>query len=471
MNEEFDERLKNRITDIFDNYEDDSAHEGWLLLRQKYPEEKKRRGAIWLWWGSAAAVLLVFLSIGVWIYNKAAVNDFVRVKQPIKNTVSDSIQTKQTTEDHDLVAGHNIKTNTPATSALSLTKTASTNQSTQKGTSNALIASNHKYIAKTALDKRGIKTKNTNSPDLQNAIDEKNNVINQTVAVTTVPLKQPESKTIDTAILANNTTTVQPKLTTAEPVKSTVKELKTSNFAALKPNDVKPNKPVDNKVKFGVYAATYINYSQGSDNQFNVGAGLSSEIKLAGNFKLSTGILIGQNSFNYKTAIPQTANNYIAASIAKSNLGMDASPATATSTGYLLAAAPANPVIRHYQANLLALDIPVNIKYQFAKSDTYISAGVSSGTYLTETYNFAYSYNSGYLASNDQQNTQTKNSFNTFDFAKTLNISFGTGYSLGKTKLIIEPFLKYPLAGLGSQNIKFGAGGLNLKLNFSPAKK
>jgi hypothetical protein len=46
------------------------------------------------------------------------------------------------------------------------------------------------------------------------------------------------------------------------------------------------------------------------------------------------------------------------------------------------------------------------------------------------------------------------------------------GYPLGKSnRLIIEPFLKYPLAGLGAQQIHFGAGGLNLKINFKASKK
>jgi hypothetical protein len=53
-----------------------------------------------------------------------------------------------------------------------------------------------------------------------------------------------------------------------------------------------------------------------------------------------------------------------------------------------------------------------------------------------------------------------------------LNVSFGMGYPLGKSnRLIIEPFLKYPLDGLGAQQIRFGAGGLNLKINFKGTKK
>jgi len=42
---------------------------------------------------------------------------------------------------------------------------------------------------------------------------------------------------------------------------------------------------------------------------------------------------------------------------------------------------------------------------------------------------------------------------------------------LGKNHLVIEPFLKYPLNGLGDQHILFGSGGINLKFNFDAGKQ
>ena len=49
MDDQLDNDLKNRIRDVFDNYEDEHADEGWLLLREKYPEKAKRRAVAWLW--------------------------------------------------------------------------------------------------------------------------------------------------------------------------------------------------------------------------------------------------------------------------------------------------------------------------------------------------------------------------------------------------------------------------------------
>ena len=132
--------------------------------------------------------------------------------------------------------------------------------------------------------------------------------------------------------------------------------------------------------------------------------------------------------------------------------------------------------ITSYSADLLAIDIPVNLKYQFVpESDKfYVSAGLSSGTYLNETYAFQYkNFNPTSGAFSAQAKEQEiKKQLNDFDLARTLNLSFGLSTGFGKTQTIsIEPFLKYPLGGLGSENLKFGSTGINLKLHFKPAKK
>jgi hypothetical protein len=70
MDDQLDNDLRDRIREVFDDFEHPSADEGWLLLREKFPEKQsKRRAFAWIWWGSAAAVLFIFLGIGLWIKN------------------------------------------------------------------------------------------------------------------------------------------------------------------------------------------------------------------------------------------------------------------------------------------------------------------------------------------------------------------------------------------------------------------
>ncbi|MEO6522357.1 MAG: hypothetical protein ABIN91_11805 [Mucilaginibacter sp.] len=484
MNEEFDDRLKNRIADVFDNYEDESATEGWALLREKYPEKEKRR-VLWLWWASAAALLLVVLSVGIALFNRARVNDIVRarhpVSQPVKSITTDTNAPKQTTCKDNLVADNTSKTNNQVKPSKD-----DNHAKAPKTIDPAIIANQHthlkridtisnKYIAKAAINKHVTKIKGADITAHQNDSDPVNGKSVQTITV--VPNKEQAKQTgpkgIDSAVLANNTTNT--KTTQPEFVKPPVQDIKKPIFALLKPNDTKPYKPVDKKVKFGIYAATYFNYAKGSDNQFNVGAGFASEIKLVGNLKLLTGAVIGQNSLKYTSEVPQKATSYLAASIVNSSSSANSYAATAPS-GTIVSSTntSSDPILRNYQASLIGLDIPINLKYQLSKSDTYIAAGFSSGTYIVETYQFAYNYpaSTGLSANNTERNTQTRTFLNTFDFARTLNFAFGMGYPIGKTnRLIIEPFVKYPLNGLGSQDLKFGAGGINLKFNFTPAKK
>src|ERR1700761_9126326 len=59
MDEQFYNKLKNRIGKVFENFEHPSADKGWRLLQEKLPELRKNRGINWLWAGFAAAVILL----------------------------------------------------------------------------------------------------------------------------------------------------------------------------------------------------------------------------------------------------------------------------------------------------------------------------------------------------------------------------------------------------------------------------
>src|SRR5437868_269429 len=80
MDDQLDNDLRDRIREVFDNYEDTTADEGWLLLRERFPVQEKQRRPVYLWWASAAAVLLLFLSIGLWMAsNKNSTNDHAQI--------------------------------------------------------------------------------------------------------------------------------------------------------------------------------------------------------------------------------------------------------------------------------------------------------------------------------------------------------------------------------------------------------
>jgi len=511
MDEQLDNDLNNRIREVFDNFEDPSypsADEGWLLLRNKFPEMEKKRPVARLWWASAAAAVLLFVGAGLWLLNKPQQSQ-TTASAPIKKaqeqaTVADSsslLATKQNSviknSSDALITDSSTNNSLPASKI-------QTGKLAAKPVIPAIANGNNPAYANTI-------TKPVQQPLTKAAPDTNNSKPNpaQYAANSTTPVAAGSKASIGMPVIpAKSTNGVQqpapvvnaPQYAVVSPVTNASKSVvastsannntapvssitqqakgptqpKANSMEALFASESKTPKPDekytdDKKVRFGVYAATFFNYSKGSSNQVNAGVGFSSDIKLSKNIKLSTGLALAQNTLSYNSNTAPL--NYASAAAKPQAL------AGSYDKENLFSANAAFPVLKNYNANLVGLDIPLNLKYEFnpQKNDTYISAGLSSGTFINEAYTSVYGYTPSSIAAGASQQTTdetTRKNFNGFYFAKTLNVSFGVGYPIGKNnRIIIEPFLKYPLDGLGSQQLRFGAGGLNLKLNFTSPKK
>jgi len=452
--DELDDQIKNRIKEVFDNFEDTSADEGWLLLREKFPEESsKRRPFAWMWWGAAAAILLVFLSIGLWMKNTPDKNDHVAKVSGHPKQETLAIKKHQTDSVKNGISPVEKSIDKP--------------QPAQNQQANTIQPTN--IPGNSISPNYGTQTSKLPLYDssLRVAVAIKKVADSSKTAVNNIkPMVKKPSDSIKTAIgkapqpqlaVSNQPKTQVPAslvLTGKKPVKSITDMFANDKGTKAPANeDDQPSK----RVHFGVYAGTYFNYSKGSDNQVNMGAGITSDIKINKNLKLVTGVSIGQNSLSYASVPTEAAS-------ARSSLFV---PAAAMQN--MAFTALSTPTVKTYNASLVGLDIPINLKYEFnpQKTDAYVSMGLSSGTFIDESYTYKYNYPS--LVSSALQQTKdetTGKNFNSFYFAKTLNVAFGVGYPFGKNRLVIEPFLKYPLDGVGSQNLRFGAGGVNLKFNF-----
>ncbi len=491
MDERWDNDLKKRIKEVFDNYDDTSADEGWRLLREKFPEKQKRRIAVWIWLGSAAALLALLLGI-LWIRtaNTSApqlAGNKVHIKLDSgKGTMQATVRNNMA---NDSTTGKNSEHHNSKNVPMSIIAKTSAQTTNSAGTANP-----HKQESTALKPKTGSKIQV--KPAI---VKEENNLVanqaqnnkNQNIAANVPGTKNISPISANGNVIADNGQTKnnsnRSAQTKASPI-DTGSNLK--NFAAIatptvnlkqaqakKMDDMfikdrlvsnqKADKkiPSDNKlISLGVYAATYFNYAKGSNNQFNVGAGLTFDIRVSNNIRISTGVSVGQNSLSFNSQAPAVQS--------PSNGALLAAASIAPISRYLYTAS--TPQFKSYDANLIGLDVPLNIKYIFdpGKRNTYFLAGVSSGTFINETYTYSYNNPSLYSANVSQvQNQSTANNFNGFYFARTLNLAFGTGYMLGRNRLVIEPFLKYPLQGLGTQQLKFGAGGINLKFDFETHKK
>ena len=121
--------------------------------------------------------------------------------------------------------------------------------------------------------------------------------------------------------------------------------------------------------------------------------------------------------------------------------------------------------IKKIDASCLVYDIPITVRYNFVQKHDLIfygTAGLSSFIMKKEDYNYQYTYNNYYYVK-DKTYTGNKNLFS------ILNISAGIEKKLGsQISFLVEPYLSFPLAGVGEGSVKIYSAGLQIGLKYSP---
>lgn len=213
------------------------------------------------------------------------------------------------------------------------------------------------------------------------------------------------------------------------------------------------SKQLDKKpLRFGVNISPGFNStSTNSGSSLNYSGGVTMDISIAKNLQISTGVQIEHN-----------------------NVGVESQVRT-------MGVEPG-----HIDAVLTNLDIPLNITWHFfsdKNTSYYISGGFSSLAYLNEKYtttSYSHQIKAHTVAqSGDEQlttyrienvesvKTTTISSPNALDVAGRVNLIFGYEQKLSpKLNLHIEPFIKIPLTGLASENMRFTTGGVTFKVSF-----
>lgn len=455
MKEMTDRELTDKISQVFDNFEDPTAGYGWQELRKKHPGSEKK--PVLLWWAAAAAVFVVLC--GLWFI----VPDTNDNDQAIAEKKS---QTK--TNNGHISANNdesaNSKGNKTDNSVSRTAKNSATAGHVSQSKPSSISAGGIKvieYSRKIAAHRPILPAEPLSKPEAfdiaitgeQIILTAQNNrVLNGGPAIpgSSKPVQNHETSrdsTIDAVagmpVLANQNHSVDNHVHTVKEVPYNSRKSNTKNHT------------------FSVFAGSYFNYSLGSETKLNFGAGFTSDIRITSNVSLSTGMALAKNTLTYNDGVPSART---------AKRAYDAIPSfglTNNLVGNNLT------TVTKYHASLLSLDIPVNVKYLIIPQGNklYLLAGLSSGTYLSERYSSDYRNYSPAGTFIKSQGVEVKSQFQSFDLARTLNISFGYSANLGKShNITVEPFLKYPLGGLGSENLKFGSTGVNLKLNFSKFK-
>ncbi len=141
---------------------------------------------------------------------------------------------------------------------------------------------------------------------------------------------------------------------------------------------------------------------------------------------------------------------------------------TADSSDYHNSYSIAN--LEKVDADCFVYEIPVNIVYQFKpvkKHNWFVSAGVSSYIMKKETYGYYYrnTWNQPQYYSRTYKN-ENKHLFT------VIGLSGGYQYALSdKLSLLAEPYMKFPVSGIGAGKVKLNNTGVLFTIGYKPFAK
>ncbi len=407
------------IRQTLDNYQEEYQPGAWERFDQK---RKLRKRVIFLSWGSALAASLVigFFAAG-WLLQHNNTN------QPVELTRAEQIKNEPTFEfknDSSVnISVSNSMKNVKAATRMAENKASATNSTLRVNAK----SNNHEIINEDLIANRD---ENANQPVKSNSgyetltidttqqhIALNNQSIDSNANISKKEMRTIDQKSIDSALNAY-----------------------TAPLADIPDDD---DKTKERRVRFGVNVAPGVNATQ-SAAAMNYGGGVNTDISLFANIQLSTGLQIEQQNIN------------------TSNQGGN-SPAS------------------EMHAEMLTLDLPVNLTWQFYSGKNhsyYLSGGVSSLAYLDQKYeNTSYELKIGELNSWEgakyemtQETTTTETEvepLETFNWGGRINFAFGFQQQLtNKLYFHVEPYVKVPVNGLGAEKIKYTTSGISCKVSF-----
>lgn len=212
-------------------------------------------------------------------------------------------------------------------------------------------------------------------------------------------------------------------------------------------------KKKEKRIKFGIELSSNCNYTANNvSSNVNFGGGITSDIRILKNLSINTGIIFGNQNLDYGSKL-----------VFGDQMNYESTNSMVDEETY-------------QNVKLLALDVPINLQYDV--KNFFVSAGISSYTYVNEKYEGTYfsretvsmenadgSFNS-VEAMVEQENIIEYKAFNRLDLAKLFNVSFGYKVPLKKGELVFEPYFKYPIGELSTGEIAFGLGGMSVKYKF-----
>lgn len=445
---DLDEELGLKIKTVFEDFDDNGSEIGWEMLREKFPEKKSTRLPLWWLSGVAACLLLAF---GLWYGYDSTPSE----KTTVKTTIKQGQSAPQSPNESVSSASTSKQQHEPSASPMLNSSTNTAKMMTKKSKPNTSIPH---------LDHQQLKL---NPAQNTNPLSQMNVVAQQNVA----PINPQQVKKPDSVIVQQKETVIakQETLTTKKTTAEFLKEQ--SQMALNKPKEKEKSEAKKNSLE--VFAGTFMNYDGTNQGKMNAGFGMNANFQVAKNITLSVGAGISKNKLNYDS---EFWNNRAGSG---SGMSADMTPSSPSATAYATALAPdylKNSTFTQIQSNisamLLNIDLPITVRFYPDKQQRfYIATGISSNSYLSQKYNYSYTYtnsaiNNGLPSSVDR--SEENRQLNGFNFANSAIFAIGINQKIGKSNhLIFEPYFKPAIGYMGDKNLKINTAGVNLKFNFT----
>jgi hypothetical protein len=414
----FDALFSKKVKEVLPSWEVPYEPENWEKLLEK-KEEKRRRGIIPIYWYGAAAVVIIGASLfGLWNNTSNETNNIspVLVNETIDSINTQDIHLKEKIQFKDVINDNNSRLVNTADKPTVNRKNNSENPSVLPNSVFDVATVNHQsrtIFNAIALHEKGVSIKN---PKL--------------VVAELDMVEKPEVK--------NHINDIELALAMNDETNKIDKDEKVSKFL------------------FGLNTAPLVSYSPNSDKS-NLGyeIGATSEFQVTDNLSIQSGIsLVSQNIIAEKNDV-----------------------ASINTSGSFL---------KSEEVLLKSVDIPLNVKYGFELNgkNAFVSLGVSSSSYFKQEVERTIQDNaivaregidpngavSIVEAIESSNRLELESSSSGFNFANTLNISFGVElpFKNFKDKLFIEPYIKQPLKTVNRAN--FTSGGMRILYLFGNNK-
>jgi hypothetical protein len=404
MSEPFDNLPVDKIRSIFENYREPFNEDAWGLMKQKLVARKKRTYVLFISIAKAASIILITGFLLLYPFRSG-------------NSYLGGMNHKALTDSTKISRIHTPVTNTCAPIIQHYITHQDKNHNINGSAIDTLDSNlqlEEKEVIANFINDSLIHNPDHSYADLINTID------------------------IDTSTMQADSDSILDK----RPV-------------LLPEDDFIIHKKSDKKFNVGIALTSYYGSSDiGATDNLSFGGGVQADYAITDFISVTSGVMLADHQFN------TSGSNAFKGVLAESNDYDHAITGTSEK-----------------EIRLVGLDIPLNLSFRLDRFS--ITSGVSSLVYLKETYSEDYYVENEANVYNPQtgdyelmdmyekvNTSDSKGAFQTFDFAKLINLSVGYFIPMKKGKLVLEPFAKIPIGDMTGYDISYGYGGILLRYEF-----